>query len=272
MGKGWLLGALLAIGCGGVSVDGKQRTSDAGDGVTGSATSPPESGPGSQTGATSGAGGSAQIAIGESAAAGLLPSPAGWAGTTGYGYPVGGSSGLAGSSSAGAASDADCSSPPLAALADWAPRGAGANDSSAAQALADARRVLAGSWHGVATTPWTAPYAVVTRFSAQGGYSAHCAQNSDYDGQSNGCCRAFYYGSDQDSALKRWALSSVNEASAFNGTLDIAFCYDGEACYAPAWQGEIVGLDYDATGNRARFELWTSDGHGPIKLDLERDE
>jgi hypothetical protein len=86
----------------------------------------------------------------------------------------------------------------------------------------------------------------------------------------DGCCRALYYGSDRDSALKQWRLSSVGEDGTFSGELDVAFCYDGQACSAPAWQGELKKLEYDASGDRLRFEFW-NDRYGPVALDLQRD-
>jgi hypothetical protein len=128
--------------------------------------------------------------------------------------------------------------------------------------------VLAGDWRGAVTTPWTQPYSVLASFGADGSYSARCVENSDVDG--GGCCRAFYYGSDRNSALKRWSLTQASPDGSVSGSIDIAFCYDGEPCYAPAWQGELRRLERDATGNRLAFEFWRNDGYGPVRFDLER--
>jgi hypothetical protein len=162
----------------------------------------------------------------------------------------------------------DCSSPVTTELAPFVARMP--EDLSVTQQLAAASQALIGSWHGVVKTPWTDPYQIVASFSYEGGYSAHCESNSDFETADSGCCRAFYYGSDQNSPFKHWALTSVNADHTVDGDLDIMFCYDN-GCSAPAWQGKLRQLDYDQTGNRVRFQFWRDDGYGPLELDLERD-
>lgn len=132
--------------------------------------------------------------------------------------------------------------------------------------LALARRALVGDWHGVVTTPWVPQYQVTASFGDDGSYSAHCDTNSDAN--NGGCCRAFYYGSDLDSELKRWSVSSVNADGSVEGDLDVAFCY--QDCYLPGWQGKLRRVHPDQSGQRIRFEFWTDEGHGPIAFDLER--
>jgi hypothetical protein len=153
-------------------------------------------------------------------------------------------------------------------LSPWQPRQVDLQQ-GVEEVLQTARALLVGSWHGVVTTPWTAPYSysVQASFDVWGGYSAHCVQNSDYDGV--GCCRAFYYGSDRDTPIKQWRLSGVSQNGAVSGSIDIAFEYDSGFDY-PAWQGQLRGLVHDASGNRVRFEFWRDDGYGPVAFDLER--
>ena len=159
----------------------------------------------------------------------------------------------------------ECTSPVSRELTAWQPRAH--EDAAVATVLDHAREVVAGQWQGVVTTPWVAPYAVTLGFTSDGGYSAHCDQNSDFGGGS-GCCRAFYYGSDLDSDLKRWTLSSVNEQGTVAGDIDIAFHY-GADFGLPAWPGKLANLDYDRTEDRLRFEFW-HEGYGPVQFDLER--
>src|SRR4051812_43123458 len=53
--------------------------------------------------------------------------------------------------------------------------------------LRGVRAAIVGTWHGIATTPWTTPYEVDLTFTAGGGYSSRCSDFPE-------CCRAFYYG------------------------------------------------------------------------------
>ena len=165
--------------------------------------------------------------------------------------------------------DPICTSPVTTKLAPFEPRVP--EDLGVSTQLALARRTLVGDWHGFVKTPWVEPYQIVLSFGEGGDYSAHCESNSDFGttGASGGCCRAFYYGSDRDSSLKQWSLTSVGADNTIDGNIDIAFCYD--ECYLPIWQGKLRQVDYDQTGNRVRFQFWTDDGYGPLEVELERD-
>jgi hypothetical protein len=108
----------------------------------------------------------------------------------------------------------------------------------------------------------------VLSFHSDGSYSARCLEHSDYDGSSPGCCRALYYGTDQDTPLKQWTLSTADAADSTSGDIDIIYAYPpdfGESSY----QGEIRNLQFDAAGLRARFTF----AYGNIIVgtyDLER--
>jgi hypothetical protein len=258
--KVWLLGALAAMACGGASIRG------GGPGVDEETKG--EAGVPAKPNGSGGAGNPLPNDDVGHAGEGSVYEPS--AGGPGH-LPAGGTASYAGGPShggRGSEQNPDCSSEPVGSLSDWQPREPD-QDASVAQRLADVRSTLAGSWHGVATTPWVPPYAVVMTFTAEGDYSARCTNNSDYAG-ADGCCRALYYGSDRDSTLKHWRLSSITEDGTFSGELDVAFCYDDQACSAPAWQGELKKLEYDASGDRLRFEFW-NDRYGPVALDLQRD-
>lgn len=186
------------------------------------------------------------------------------------GYGFGGAGGRGnyphgGGSAGGPSVSSSCESPVTTTLSDWQPRTA--DEASATQLLSAARSLLPGHWHGFVASPWVPNYSVTVDFTSSG-YSAHCDQNSDYEGGS-GCCRAFYYGTDMDTPIKTWKLTSVNEDGTLNGLIDIAFC-TASSCL-PTWQGELHNLDYDATQSRIRFEFSTSDGYGPLKFELERE-
>lgn len=194
-------------------------------------------------------------------------------GSTTGGFPgpvvaVGGQYGSAGTDGRAPGDGADCSSPVTRELAPFVARDAEAL--SVDEELAKAREALLGSWHGFVETPWTEPYQIVAGFSWEGGYTARCEQNSDFETANIGCCRAFYYGSDQNSPFKHWALTSVNADHTVDGDIDIMFC-DGDRCQPPAWQGKLRRFDYDKAGDRVRFEFWRDDGYGPLKVELERD-
>lgn len=123
---------------------------------------------------------------------------------------------------------------------------------------------MVGSWHGLATTPWTSPYEVDLRFGADGSYSGRCTNLSEQ------CCVAFYYGTDRDTPLKRYRLVDATLSGTVWGEIDIAFAYGPDNEGLPTWQGELSAIERDASGNGLRFQFRTSDGYGPVKFDLRR--
>jgi len=134
--------------------------------------------------------------------------------------------------------------------------------------LDDIRAAMVGSWHGVANTPWTEPYAVDLTFSDDGHYSSRC---SDFTQE---CCLAFYYGTDRDTPLKQWRIESAALNGEVSGEIDIAFdngpaSQDGQYGL-PSWQGKLSHIERDATGDGLRFEFSRSDGYGPVSYDLRR--
>jgi hypothetical protein len=136
------------------------------------------------------------------------------------------------------------------------------------QLLDEARSKLTGNWRGVVTTPFVPPYSIVMSFGADGGYSAHCSAHSDYDDSSPGCCRALYYGTDQDSALKHWTLATADAAGSTSGLIAIIFSYPGMFSES-GYQGKISDLEFAADGRRARFTF--DDGDIVVgTVDLER--
>jgi hypothetical protein len=233
----WVVAAWAASACGGTVVGGEQQANPPG-------AQPDVAGNGvlSSSGGVGGVPG----------AAGLLSGSASEFGSGGYSGQYGAlPSVAAGAGGLGTDSSGDCSSPPAAPLAPW--QAVGPNDESAAQAIATANASLTGNWQGIATNDWVPPFAIYLSFDSAGGYSSRCQQNSE--ASTAGCCVAFYYGTDRDSSLKRWALSSVDLAGKVSGNIDIIYYYGPGDSAVSGYQGKISGLEFDATGNRAHFQF-----------------
>jgi len=128
--------------------------------------------------------------------------------------------------------------------------------------LEGTRSGLVGHWRGTTTTPWDGPYSVYIAFEADGHYATRSSSASP----------ALSYGTDLDTPLKRWALDDISVYGAASGSIDIVFDYgDGQFGLA-GWTGELDEVTIDAAGNRAHLELTTSNGNGPVQLDLWRCE
>lgn len=211
-----------------------------------------------------GAGGSAGAAGapggrgGHSGAGGLSSGP-GAGGQSGFGQPMGGQSGFGGGS---ANPPPTCDYPLLdLSLGPFTPASTSATlDTVLAQAMSG----IVGNWHGVVQTPWVPDYEVTLTFRADGTYSGQCLWSS------NVCCRAFYYGTDDDSSLKRYTLDTINTEKAVSGTIDIIFGGRGVPYYESGYQGYLRSVRLNADASRLQFDFWYSDTYGPLKFDLER--
>jgi len=133
-------------------------------------------------------------------------------------------------------------------------------------ALAHVRSGFPGHWQGVVTTPWVPPYDVTLTFGADGSYSGACQWSS------NMCCVAFYYGTDDDTPLKQYALDTVTATGQVGGPIDIIYNYQAAGYAESGYQGDLRHVELDATGNRLRFEFWYGGEYGPLKFDLARAE
>jgi len=131
-------------------------------------------------------------------------------------------------------------------------------------ALAHLKSGFPGHWQGVVTTPWVPPYDVTLTFGADGSYSGACRWSS------NMCCVAFYYGTDDDTSLKQYALDTVTAAGVVGGPIDIIYDYQAAGYAESGYQGDLRRVELDATGNRLRFEFWYGGQYGPLKFDLVR--
>jgi hypothetical protein len=115
---------------------------------------------------------------------------------------------------------------------------------------------MVGTWMGQQSNPWTAPYQVRITFTADGHYSAHCAQASCPD-------PVFYYGSDDDSPLKIYELVDLHQ----NGTADgrIMLFFGPNNAQWKTLDALYVSLD----GQHLTFEFWNGD-YGPLVFNLTR--
>jgi hypothetical protein len=123
------------------------------------------------------------------------------------------------------------------------------------------RSAMIGHWYGNVTTPWVPAYAAFLSFEPTGHYASR-SLNPDEP--------AFYYGTDLDTDLKRWALTDLTVLGAASGTIDIAFNYGGANFGLPGWAGELSDVTVDTAGNRLRLSFSTSTGYGPVRFDMWR--
>lgn len=126
--------------------------------------------------------------------------------------------------------------------------------------LAQIRHDVVGHWRGVVATPWEPVYEVFVAFDADGHYASRSL---------HAYLPAFYYGTDLDTDLKKWALSDVASSGVASGTIDIAFQY-GSTFGLPAWSGKLQDVTVDAAAGRLSLSFLTSDGHGQVRFTLWR--
>ncbi|MES1178511.1 MAG: hypothetical protein ABUL62_29585 [Myxococcales bacterium] len=260
---GWLAAAWLALGCGGTALETGTPNAAAGSAAISAGAS---SGGASSAGPSSAGpstGGDVATPLPPIVGSGGAASPeydGNAGGSDSYGYPSAAGAGgahYAGSGpviGTGGTTDGLCKTEPAPPLAAWQPRPS--NDAqSVEQTLTESRASFVGTWRGVAHTQFVPSYPVLFTFSADGGYGGHCTSHSDYEPTDFDCCRALYYGTDKDSSLKQWSLTTVNADHSVNGDLDIIYGYEGSGFGESGYQGRIANLAFDATGNRARFDF-----------------
>lgn len=132
------------------------------------------------------------------------------------------------------------------------------------EAVARVAGGMAGDWRGFSSTPWVPPYAVTMSFNADGHYGGKCVWSS------NECCEALYYGTDDDTPLKRYSLDSVTTTGEVNGRIDIIYGSPTVPYYESGYQGTLQNAQLDATGNRLRFDFIYGGEYGPLHYDLQR--
>jgi hypothetical protein len=125
-----------------------------------------------------------------------------------------------------------------------------------ASSLKDVRDGIVGAWEGCVWTPWTLTYWVTLTFRADGTYSANSPEALDGVEET-----AMYYGVDDDSPLKRYALNDFQDNLQAIGDIDIYF-----------GQGTVRDELRHVTlmGDQLSFELFHMGQYGPITFQLQR--
>jgi hypothetical protein len=122
------------------------------------------------------------------------------------------------------------------------------------QQLARLRRGIVGTWAGMQTNPWDTSCPTKITFEANGHYSAHSP---------NDACVVFSYGSNDDSAEKKYLLNDVLPTAEGQG--EIAFWF------APGSTnpGELKHVTLSDDENSLSFHAWKT-GYGPLVFTLKR--
>jgi hypothetical protein len=118
---------------------------------------------------------------------------------------------------------------------------------------------VVGSWTGCVTTPWTPMYAVAVTLRADGTYSATTSEVLDGNRMI-----AMYYGSDDASPAKTYAINDFQASRLGLGQIDVTFG-DGS--------GSVVRDDLRNVrlmGDKLEFEMFHMGTYGPLTFELNR--
>ena len=152
--------------------------------------------------------------------------------------------------------------PPPADLYDVATPDSGTNcklsGCTDAERLAQVNRGVVGNWTGTVTTPWKPVYSIDMTLFADGHYATHCVPGSPAD------CAALYYGTDEDSPVKTYHLSSVLTDGTLSGTLTMLFSVGTTTV------DDLNQLTLSNDGSALSFQIWHLKTAGPISLALTR--
>lgn len=121
----------------------------------------------------------------------------------------------------------------------------------------DLASAVVGTWIGCVTTPWTPMYNVVVRFNADGTYSA--VSHEILDGTE---MIALYYGMDEDSSKKRYALTDFQASGLGIGEIDVVFDV------ATTVRDELRNIRL--MGDKLEFEMFHFGEYGPLTFQLYR--
>jgi hypothetical protein len=123
--------------------------------------------------------------------------------------------------------------------------------------LAELQKGFQATWAGCLTTPWVEPYWVTVTFRDDGTYSAAAVNPPDG-------LPAFYYGTDADSPLKRYALNDLQDSLNGIGQIDIVFSATSVN------RGELRNIKL--MGDWLEFEFFHRGQYGPLTYRLYRIE
>jgi hypothetical protein len=120
--------------------------------------------------------------------------------------------------------------------------------------LAELQAGVVAVWGGCVTTPWVPPYWVTITLRSDGTYSGVAMEGAGEP--------AFYYGTDDDLAEKRYALNDLQDSLKGIGQIDIVF-----------WEGNVNRGDLrniTLMGDRLEFEFFHRSEYGPLTYRLYR--
>lgn len=112
------------------------------------------------------------------------------------------------------------------------------------------------AWRGCVSTPWTPTYEVTFIFNADGTYSA--TTHEELDGMR---MTALYYGTDEDSPLKKYAITDLQDSGLGIGEIDIYF---GTGTVRDSLRNIRL------MGDRLEFEMFHQNRYGPLTFQLSR--
>lgn len=124
--------------------------------------------------------------------------------------------------------------------------------------LGELQEGIVGTWVGCRSTPWVPPLPVTVTFRADGTYSARALVSGDDPALHD---PAFYYGTDDDSPEKLYALNDLQDGLG-TGQIDIVF-----------WEGNINRgelSNVELMGNQLQFEFFHRGEYGPLTYQLYR--
>ena len=140
---------------------------------------------------------------------------------------------------------------------------ADAADGASEAALARFQVGMVGAWTGTATAPSTWNWTKATvefAFDGDGHYHARCIAHDGTDPE----CVALYYGTDDDSPEKTYAVSAVRPDGKATGDIRVYF-FPGDTT-----DDALNAIDLDPTGQTLSFDLMHLRDYGPIHYALVR--
>ena len=142
----------------------------------------------------------------------------------------------------------------------WEPHAA----SESAEKLQAVQAALPGKWRGEMRNIWTAPYLVDLNFREDGTYSAACTNLPA------ACCTALYWGTNDDTPLKRYQLDAWVVSGEVFADMVIPYGSNGSYAVPTQWSNQLRHIELDASGNGLRFTLERSDNKPALTFDLRR--
>ena len=131
--------------------------------------------------------------------------------------------------------------------------------------VAEYNEKLVGVWIGNVSNPWTGPYNIELEVFNNGNYSAHSLSAYKYPYGVEVLFAAFYYGTDNDSDLKKVEINDLYATGKASGEIIIFFDPDTTI-------GSLNQVAISNNGDNLQFEFWHRNQFGPLVYKLTRKE